>query len=261
MPKAQSQKKQTQLLILLLIMFACVTAYSFKDRLDIPTESTIRGLRSHLASRKAELQKVTEEAEKYKATIEATQQEFEQLKYNPSLERDAQAKFDRILDDSNVTKTKSTVNAIQNRGKSSLQQVHINVEFDDFSMRKLCDLFETFGMRALSGNAPLYWTKITISTRSVGRRATNTPQITRRPPGQPAPPTPAPAAANDNSGKRQLSVSATATAYTLYSNASDLIFSDTFKSDAQGSAAEKGANGGKSTSRTKNGTTVKGGQK
>ena len=259
MPKQQSQKKQTQLLVLLLVMFACVTAYSFKDRLDIPTESTIKGLRAHLASRRAELQKVTEDADKYKATIEATQQEFELLKYNPTLERDAQAKFDRILDDSNVTKTKSTVNAIQNRGKSSLQQVHINVEFDDFSMRKLCDLFETFGMKALNGNAPLYWTKITISTRNVGRRVT--PQMTRRPPGQPAPPTPAPAAAADNSGKRQLSVSATATAYTLYPNASDLVFSDTFKSDAQGGAADKGANGGKSSVRAKNATPVKGGQK
>ena len=258
MPKQQSQKKQTQLLVLLLIMFACVTAYSFKDRLDIPTESTIKGLRAHLASRRAELQKVTEEADKFKATIEATQQEFELLKYNPTLERDAQAKFDRILDDSNVTKTKSTVNAIQNRGKSSLQQVHINVEFDDFSMRKLCDLFETFGMKALNGNAPLYWTKITISTRNVGRRAT--PQMTRRPPGQPTPPPPS-AANADNTGKRQLSVSATATAYTLYPNASDLIFSDIFKSEAQGGAADKSPNGGKSSVRTKTTTPVKGGQK
>ena len=260
MPKPQSQKKQTQLLVLLLIMFACVTAYSFKDRLDIPTEKTIRGLRAHLSSRRAELQKVTEEAEKYKATIEATQQEFELLKYNPTLERDAQAKFDRILDDSNVTKTKSTVNAIQNRGKSSLQQVHINVEFDDFSMRKLCDLFETFGMKALNGNAPLYWTKISISTRNVGRRGT-APQVIRRPPGQPAPPATAPSAAADSSGKRQLSVSATATAYTLYPNASDLVFSDSFKSDAQGAGADKGANGNKSSARAKNATTVKGGLK
>ena len=253
MQKTSSQKKQARLLALLLVAFACMLAYSFRGYIDIPTESTIKGLRSHLTSRRAELKKVTEEAEKYKATLDAARQEFELLKYNPTLERDAQTKFDRIMDDSNFTKTKSTVNALSNRGKSNLQQVNINVEFDDFSLRKLCDLFETFGMKALSGDAPLYWTKISISTRNVGRRAT--PQPIRRGPGQPQPQP----NQQDNSMKRQLSVSATATSYTLFPNASDLVFSDAYKGE-NAANADKGASG-KNPSRAKSTAPTKGGLK
>ena len=43
MPKQQSQKKQTQLLVLLLVMFACVTAYSATRRTSFSGATAIGG--------------------------------------------------------------------------------------------------------------------------------------------------------------------------------------------------------------------------
>ena len=125
--KPTSQKKQLQLLIALLVAFAAMSAYSFRGHIDLPTEAKLKRLRAQLADRQFELNKATEDATRYREELAACQQRHALLKYNPNLEREANNKLNRILDDASVTKTKSTVQTLQNRAKSNLQQVNIQL--------------------------------------------------------------------------------------------------------------------------------------
>lgn len=254
MPKNQSQKKQVLVLCVLLVGFACMTGYSFLGRLDIPTEKSLARLRSRLTDKQIELQKAEEDHAQYVETLERIQRKHALLKYNPSLEREAIAKLDRILDDSNVTKTKSSVNVQQNRGKSNLQQVNINLEFDDISMRKMADLFETFGMKSLSGTAPLYWTRLTFTTKVIRQRN----NVRNRRPGQP------PAVPQQATERRQLDVAATVTSYSLFPSASDLVFAEDTKQKSSGRVTQQGGRNASTGANIRSGkktTPAKGGRK
>lgn len=225
-----SQKKQLQLLVVLLLAFLAMTAYSFRGYIDLPTEAKLKRLRSQLADRQFELKKATDDAARYKQELADAQKRHALLKYNPNLEREASNKLNRILDDASVTKTKSSVQTVPNRSKSNLQQVNIRLEFEDFSMRKLASFLEALALRGHRGTAPLYLTQITINSRLASRRTT-----APRRPGEPLP-----------QPKRQLNVSATISSYSFYNSASDLVFSQKFTP----AASAKG-----------NGTNTRGGRK
>lgn len=228
MPKqTTSNKKQLAVLVILLLVFAVMSFSSFKDRLNIPTEKRLQALRAQIADKRVALRMAEEEAKKYNDSLRAIRDQLALLKYNANLERDAQSKIDRILDNANVTKTKATVNIIQNRTKSNLQQVNVTLSFEDITMRKLCDLFETFGIQSLKGTAPLYWTRIDINLRNIGRRGPAPSPRRPGPPGTPQQPAPA-----SEGPRQQIDVNATVSSYSLYSPASDLVFSDTYKAPA-----------------------------
>ena len=230
MPQSTSQKKQLQFLIVLLVLFAIMLAYTFRDSIDIPTQAEIKRLRTQLADRKELLQRTTEEANAYQQSILSSQMEFESLKRVAHLDQEAQAKIDRILDDANITRTKNSVNVLQNKNRSNLEQVNFTMEFEDITMRKLCDFFETFAIRSNDSTPPMFITRVTVNSRTIGRRTMPGRRMPEQPPvpGQPpmrgAQPVPGMDANPGNEQKRQLNATIVVSAFSLYPNASDLLF-------------------------------------
>ncbi|MBP5671613.1 MAG: hypothetical protein J6X49_04420 [Victivallales bacterium] len=227
----KNQKKQLTILIVLVIMLVCFTAYQFRGIIKLPTKARVTQLQKKLKEDRETLMIKEREKKAFEeeiATLRTISEPFWEPSNQRSIEQEIQSRFEGIVRDAKLVSKNVKTQKIKSNIRNNVQEIEVRMDFDSLTMQDLAIFFEKLDDFMNRSHKRFYWSSFRLSTTPVRvARMPGQPPMPGRPgmpPGMGGPQSPE--ASQTGAASRTLKLSLAAKAYALTAEASEFILSN-----------------------------------